>query len=106
MLNLKKLCSKALKTWGYPAQLLMVYEEVGELMSALNKFERRRITYLKVLEEIIDVEIMLAQLKLMFHCYTNQKYYDEYLKLKKHKLQRLKTRLKNAQHMQTKLNSD
>lgn len=44
----------------------MFHEEVGELLSALNKFKRGRIKTDEVVTEIADVQIMAEQLAEMF----------------------------------------
>ena len=59
---------QALDKWGIDAQLLMVSEEFGELLSALSKWRRGRIAPTKVAEEIADVYIMLSQIAIMIKC--------------------------------------
>lgn len=80
---------EAIKMWGINAQVDMAIEEMSELAKALIKYRRsateQRIA--DIVEEIVDVEIMLEQLKII--------YCDEYnynLK-KKEKLDRLVKRL-------------
>lgn len=56
----------AIELWGIRAQVGMVMEECGELLSALNQFDRNRITADKVAEEIADVTILMAQMAKVF----------------------------------------
>ena len=58
---------KALKTWGGEAQVLCLLEEMAELQDALCKHKRGRRTLEDIAEEIANVEIMLDQMKLLFH---------------------------------------
>lgn len=58
---------KALKAWGGEAQVLCLLEEMAELQDALCKHKRGRRTLEDIAEEIADVEIMLDQMKLLFH---------------------------------------
>ena len=48
------------------SQILLVYEELGELISAINKYRRKKITFEDFISEIADVEIMLHQLKKLY----------------------------------------
>jgi hypothetical protein len=63
---------KALDLWGGEAQVGMVIEEIGELLEALgglmksiNQYNRGRVELTKILEEVVDVEIMMEQLTLV-----------------------------------------
>ena len=64
--NEKSLYDKAIKKWGVDSQVYMAYEEMGELLSALNKLLRKRVTVDDVITEIADVQIMTEQLALIF----------------------------------------
>lgn len=72
MENEKKLYKAALTKWGIPAQIDMCIEEMARLTEALLKMRRERDKsnlghcYVKVYQEIGDVEIMLAQLREYF----------------------------------------
>ena len=57
---------KALKKWGYQSQWGMLIEEMGELMQVLNKYERFKATVAEVQDELVDVEIMLGQMGIVF----------------------------------------
>ena len=61
----KELMHMALQEWGTQSQLDMVIEECAELIDAIQKWRRHRIGVSKVLEEAVDVELCLEQLKLM-----------------------------------------
>lgn len=56
---------KAVDLWGEEFQRLMVIEECAELISALCKQFRGRVTDSSVLEEAVDVQLMIQQLKFM-----------------------------------------
>ena len=66
-----EICRKAIDHWGKDAQERLFYEEVGELMQAISKMHRKLCGDMEnefdhIAEEIADVEICLAQLKLMY----------------------------------------
>jgi len=57
----------ALEQWGFNAQVGQAIEESAELIVALQKFTNRTPTpdgVEKILDEIADVEMMLAQMRL------------------------------------------
>lgn len=62
----KSVEERALQVWGVDAQLRQTQEELAELIAAISRFMRERTDSVPVVEEIADVEIMLAQLKLIF----------------------------------------
>ncbi len=74
---------KALATWGTEAQLDMMVEECAELINAIQKCRRHRVESVVVLEEGVDVEIMLNQLKIILKAPT------AWNRVKRDKLQRL-----------------
>lgn len=80
----------AIRRYGKQAQIGQFHEEVGELMQAINKYNRKpSITMLSnIAEEIADVEIMLEQLKIIF-CIDQ----CNVMEIKQAKVQRLKERL-------------
>ncbi|MCL2036290.1 MAG: hypothetical protein FWG83_02740 [Oscillospiraceae bacterium] len=57
---------KALESWGLEAQIGVAVEECAELIVALQKYVNRSIkpSTDDILDEIADVEIMLAQIRL------------------------------------------
>ena len=84
--EVKKLYSRALAKWGFPAQATMVMEECAELINAMCKLERGRITEDEVITEIADVMIMCEQMATHFGTVKVELEKDR-------KLQRLKERL-------------
>ncbi|MBW2969444.1 hypothetical protein KY314_05030 [Candidatus Woesearchaeota archaeon] len=56
----------ALELWGSKFQIMMLFEEIGELQQAISKYGRGKCTALNIAEEIADVEIMLEQMKILF----------------------------------------
>lgn len=83
---------EALDTYGAPAQILMVYEEMGELMKELSKNQRGKDNNLQIAEEIADVRIMLEQMALLFGIERDCE------RFRYAKLMRLKDRLSHAEH--------
>lgn len=77
----------ALDKWGIEAQIGMLIEECGELLSAVNKFNRSRCSRDDVLTELADVSIMVEQLSLIYGGY------DKFLEEKDKKLTRLFKRI-------------
>lgn len=78
----------AIETYGHESQRMMAIEEMAELTKELCKFERKADNVSAIAEEIADVEIMLAQLKIM-HGIT-----DSVHDWKSYKMERLAERLK------------
>ena len=60
----------ALTLWGKDAQLGMFIEEIGETLTAFNKMHRNYNggTLADFQEEIVDLEIMIDQIKLIYPC--------------------------------------
>lgn len=69
----------AIRYWGSDPQINTFFEEMGELMQAINKYKRHRYTEKpenepiqtlaleeNIAEEIADLEIMLEQIKILF----------------------------------------
>lgn len=61
-----RLFNYATKLWGNSAQIWQAIEEMGELLTALNKFNRNKVNRYAVIDEIADVTIMMAQLSNIF----------------------------------------
>ena len=80
----------ALEKYGVGAQIGMLAEECGELLSAINKFNRSRCSSDDVLTELADVSIMVEQLSLIYGGY--EKFQIE----KDKKLIRLLKRINNG----------
>ena len=93
-MNEYDLYKKAIQKWGKEPQIRMMIEECGELITALAKKDRcsNGSTIDDIIGEMVDVEIMLEQLKLIFNngrfgCFTFQIF-------KQKKLQKLQELLK------------
>jgi NTP pyrophosphatase (non-canonical NTP hydrolase) len=52
---------RAVNEYGADNQLLMVFEELGELMAALVQWQRGRVKTAHVCEEVADALVMLSQ---------------------------------------------
>lgn len=65
MTDINELTKRALKEWGSQSQLDMVIEECAELIDAIQKWGRDRVSSDKMLEKAVDVEISIEQLKLI-----------------------------------------
>lgn len=72
----RELYEQALKKWGEEDQLFMFFEEVGELMKAVNKFRRKpnKDTFDNVCEELADVELVMNQIRIMVDESVIEKY--------------------------------
>lgn len=81
-----KLYKEALTKWGVEAQINMVYEEVGELITALSRIKRGRANHLDVLTELADVSIMIGQMATLMG-------YNDFEEEKENKLKKLKEKL-------------
>ena len=86
-MNEKELYLKAITIWGEEAQITMVYEELGELITTLAQFRRGRHLLTDLAEEIADVELMIDQLKFIYDIKEIVSLY------RKKKLERLEKRL-------------
>lgn len=56
----------AIDTFGVSSQIDMAVEECSELVDALMKYNRGRVGVQEVVTEIADVQIMCAQLEIIF----------------------------------------
>jgi len=82
-----KLYETAISKWGIEAQVFMVMEETGEMLNALAKANRGRVTSEEIITELADVSIMMEQMASYFG-------WDEFTKEKQRKLERLGGRLR------------
>ena len=64
----REILENALMTYGAKAQILMVMEEMAELQKELCKNIRGKANVANIAEEIADVQIMLEQMTMLFHC--------------------------------------
>lgn len=62
----RSILEDAIGTWGTDSQINMAIEECADLIDALMKFRRGRNDVQAVVTEIADVQIMCAQLEIMF----------------------------------------
>jgi hypothetical protein len=88
----RRVMEQAIKTWGDQAQIMMVYEEMSELQKELCKNWRGRENIEQIAEEVADVEIMLAQLKMIYGIA------EDVARYRTSKIERLAQRLKEANH--------
>jgi len=58
---------QAVEVFGKPAQKLMLIEECAELIEALCHYARGRVTDDKLIEEAVDVQLTLNQLRFMLN---------------------------------------
>jgi len=90
----KEILQQVMSKWGKQEQLFMLIEESAELISAINRYVRRRDnSFLELLEEMADVEILLEQVKMLL-CIGLDKY--QFTKIKRAKLRRLGKRLQKV----------
>lgn len=76
----------AMSKWGFPAQAMMVIEECSELINAMCKYDRSRVSKDDIITEVADTMIMCEQMAVAFGV-------DLVKAEKDRKLQRLKERL-------------
>lgn len=86
-----ELYRKALKEYGEEPQKIMIYEECGELITALARLSRGRCEPKQVITELADVYIMIEQMAELFGT-------KEFNIEKNKKLIRLKERLENKEN--------
>lgn len=86
----RQIYKQAIEKWGTDAQILMVFEEMSELQKELCKNWRGKDNAEQIAEEIADVEIVLAQLKMIYGISGIVRQFHE------EKLMRLEQRLKDV----------
>lgn len=97
-INEVEIYKEALEKWGPDLQKVVAIEEISELITELNKDLaglikmlskniRGQNNRLEIAEEIADVEIMLAQMKILFNIH------EGVARHKKYKIKRLEERL-------------
>ena len=85
----RELYKLALEKWGTNFQLIMVIEEMAELTKCLAKTLRNQgSNYNEIAEEIADVEIMLAQLRVVLP-FDLEKFVQRWKRIKKYRLLKL-----------------
>lgn len=77
-------CKRAVKAFGAEAQMLMCIEEMAELTQALSKCFRNKADVENIIEELIDVEIMITQMRHLFGADDGkaEQYYNSLFKSK------------------------
>jgi NTP pyrophosphatase (non-canonical NTP hydrolase) len=60
------MCLMALVKLGEQSQKEMMVEECAELIHALKKYDRNRVTADAVIEELVDVSLALVTMKIVF----------------------------------------
>jgi hypothetical protein len=94
----RALLDRAITAYGAPAQMDMAVEEMAELTKALCKVKRvscaaeAKAVLENAVEEMADVQIMLDQLRIIFHRSTEE--------VEEAKLERLKNRLDGRNNWQ------
>lgn len=85
---------KALNKWGIEFQMDMLIEEMAELTKEIIKSRRMGLirNQEQIVEELVDVEIMLNQLKLILSDYLHS-YPALYKNFREKKIERLKKML-------------
>ena len=78
-----KIYKEAIAKWGEEAQVNMLNEECGELITAVAQFRRGRTSHHDVMTELADVSIMIEQIATMMN-------YEDFEKEKDRKLIRLR----------------
>ena len=81
---------EAISKWGEDAQINMLYEECGELLTAVARFRRGRMNHQDVMTELADVSIMVEQLAAFYGT-------DRFEAEKERKLERLKNKLESKE---------
>lgn len=103
--ELSELCEIAMNKFGYKIQIIIAMEELAELSQALSKylryheltndyyyktnFERYKNIKKSIINEIVDVEIMIEQIKQLLHS-ENQQFYGKYRDIFRTKLEKLR----------------
>lgn len=87
----EELYRKAIDRWGYQAQYNMAAEELAELIAALNKYDRGRVSLVELIDEIADARIMIQQIICMLD--INPAEVEAQINVK---LSRLKDRIERA----------
>lgn len=64
MLN-EEVFEAAIRKYGHEVQIGMAQEEMGELLVAINHLKRKRVEFSAFMEEVVDVHIMMRQLRHM-----------------------------------------
>jgi NTP pyrophosphatase (non-canonical NTP hydrolase) len=74
-----ELYKEAINKWGEEAQVNMLNEECGELITAVAQFKRGRTSHHDVMTELADVFIMIEQIATMMNYEDFEKELDRKL---------------------------
>ena len=74
-----QLYKEAINKWGEEAQVNMLNEECGELITAVAQFKRGRTSHHDVMTELVDVFIMIEQMATMMNYEDFEKELDRKL---------------------------
>jgi NTP pyrophosphatase (non-canonical NTP hydrolase) len=77
--NRIELYKEAINKWGEEAQVNMLNEECGELITAVAQFKRGRTSHHDVMTELADVFIMIEQIATMMNYEDFEKELDRKL---------------------------
>lgn len=88
----------AIEHYGVESQLNKVQEELGELITAISKWRNKDVFLIEVVDEIVDAEIMIAQLKLILEKIYEIEISEDIEKRTEYKLNRLKQRIEDDQN--------
>jgi NTP pyrophosphatase (non-canonical NTP hydrolase) len=89
-MNKENIYKQAGDLFGQKAQIIVAIEEMSELIQALTKYLRTDMVTENLAEEIVDVEIMIEQLRFIFKGINSM--IDE---TKVYKLERLERKIKD-----------
>lgn len=81
---------QAIELWGIDAQIHQTVEEAGEFLAALSKHywrDKREGTRTDLIDEMFDLELMLAQLRMMLGVTEKEFNERKALKMEKFKMQ-------------------
>ncbi|RPI99131.1 MAG: hypothetical protein EHM36_16470 [Deltaproteobacteria bacterium] len=92
-MTFNEICQKAVEKWGVEAQLDQATEEAAELIQAINKFKRYNSPW-PLIEEMVDVEIMIGQLKAIVREATGRSNNRTYNRIREQKLKRVEEKLR------------
>lgn len=90
--QMKDTCRLAVQKFGSESQTRMLFEEMAELQNAICKHYRGRDSAEHIAEEIADVEIMLEQMKELYH------FHNLVDQCRGKKVERLRERLEDTQN--------
>lgn len=85
----KDICEASTKKWGVDAQLIVGIEEASEFQKVLTKILRNKTITAELrdnlIEEIVDLSMMIKQIKLMYDINDSEFNYALYNKINKYK---------------------